>query len=115
MGRRRVVRALDVIDDARIIADYRSWHTPGTVWPEVIAYIRATGVLDMEILNVGNRLFMLLEVAEDFPRRVAEPAQVADWERLMSELQRPLPGASPGEKWIELTRIFALNGTSEIL
>jgi L-rhamnose mutarotase len=114
MSGRRLIRALDLIDDARIIADYRSWHEPGAVWPEVIAHIRATGVLDMELWNVGNRLFMILEVAEDFPRDVREPARVADWERLMSTFQRPLAGASPGKKWLDMTRIFALDQSSSI-
>jgi L-rhamnose mutarotase len=105
---RRLVRALDLIDDARIIADYRSRHAPGAVWPEVIAHIRATGVLEMEIWLVRNRLFMILEVTEDFPREVAEYARVADWERLMSTFQQPLPDAQGGPKWSEMTRIFSL-------
>lgn len=114
MSSRRLIRALDLVDDARIIADYRSWHEPGAVWPEVIAHIRASGVLDMEVWNVGNRLFMILEVAEDFPHDVGEPARVADWERLMSTFQQPLAVASPGEKWVEMTRIFALDPSSSI-
>jgi L-rhamnose mutarotase len=111
MSRRRLVRALDLVDDARLIADYRNWHGPGSVWPEVLAHIRATGVLEMEIWNVGNRLFMILEVVEDFPRDVAEPVRVAEWERLMSTFQQPLSGGVPGEKWIGLTRIFSLDET----
>ena len=80
MTRRRVVRALDLIDDEGIITEYRRRHAPGTVWPEVIAHLRATGVLDMEIWSVGSRLFMILAVTEDFPRDIAEPARVADSE-----------------------------------
>jgi L-rhamnose mutarotase len=106
---RRVVRALDLVDDARLIAEYRSWHTPGSVWPEVIAHLHATGVLDMEIWAVSNRLFMLLEVAEDFPRDVPEPQRVAAWEQLMSTFQRTLGGTAPGEKWLDMTRIFSLD------
>jgi L-rhamnose mutarotase len=111
---RRLVRALDLIDDVRIIADYCNRHAPGAVWPEVIAHIRATGVLEMEIWLVGNRLFMIMEVTDDFPRDVAEYSRVADWERLMSTFQRPLPGAQGDPKWIELTRIFSLQDANEI-
>jgi L-rhamnose mutarotase len=106
---RRLVRALDLIDDARLIAAYRSRHAPGAVWPEVIAHIRATGVLGMEIWSTRDRLVMIMEVAEDFPRKVTEPTQVAAWEAQMGTLQRPLPGTPPGEKWRDLTRIFALD------
>jgi L-rhamnose mutarotase len=111
---RRLVRALDLIDHARLISDYRSRHAPGAVWPEVIRHIRATGVLEMEIWLVKNRLFMILEVTDDFPREVAEHARVADWERLMSKFQQPLPGAPGDPKWIELTRIFSLQDASEV-
>jgi len=46
---RRLVRVLDLIDDDGLIVEYRRLHAPGAVWPEVIAHIRDTGVLDMEI------------------------------------------------------------------
>jgi L-rhamnose mutarotase len=110
---RRLVRALDLVNDARIIADYRSRHAPGAVWPEVVAYIRATGVLDMEIWCVENRLFMILEVTDDYPRDIAEPDRVADWERLMSAFQQPLPGAPRDQKWLPLSRIFSLSGSDQ--
>ena len=105
----RLARALDLIDDARLIEEYGRRHQPGAVWPEVIQHIRATGVLEMEIWWVSNRLFMILEVADDFPRVVAEPAAVVEWERLMSEFQQPLAGGAAGDpKWREMTCIFSL-------
>lgn len=111
---RRLVRALDLIDDARLIGDYRGRHAPGAVWPEVIRHIRATGVLEMEIWLVRNRLFMILAVTDDFPRDVAEYGRVADWERLMSRFQQPLPGAPSDPKWLDMTRIFSLQDAIEV-
>lgn len=111
-GRRRI-RVLDLVDDAQLIDAYRTRHAPGAVWPEVIEHIRATGVLDMEVWWTRNRLVMIMEVAEDFPRDVPEPAQVAEWERQMWRFQQPLPDTLPGEKWIETMRIFALDGSHE--
>ena len=113
MNSRKLVRVLDLVDDAELIAEYRRWHAPGSVWPEVTAYIRATGVLDMEIWHAGNRLVMLLHVAEDYPRELSEPARVTEWERFMSRYQRPLDGTSTGEKWTPLERIFTLEKTSD--
>jgi L-rhamnose mutarotase len=110
---RRIVRALDLVDDEVIIAEYRRWHAPGAVWPEVAQHIRETGVRSMEIWGVGNRLFMILEVSDDFPRPVPEPDRVRDWERLMSEWQRPLPQASADAKWTELSQVFSLDGSRE--
>lgn len=109
MSLRRFCFALDLVEDAALIAAYEKRHAPGGVWPEVLADIRAQGVLQMEIWRVDARMVMIVEATEDFPRpRPAEP-RVAAWEDLMSRFQRPLPGAEPGRKWLPMTRIFALD------
>lgn len=100
--------ALDLIDDATLIAEYEARHAPGAAWPEVTAYIRAQGVESMEIWRTGDRMTMIVEVAEDYPHDVAEPPRIAEWEALMWRFQRPLPHAAPGEKWVAMRRIFDL-------
>ena len=107
MGR-RLCFALDLIDDAALIADYEARHAPGAVWPAVVAHIRARGFLDMEIWRSGDRMVMVAEVADDWPRDVPGPPEDAEWEALMWRFQRPLPHAAEGEKWVEMTRIFSL-------
>ena len=106
---RRVVRALDLVDDERLIAEYRRWHAPGVVWPEVLQFIRESGIVSMEIWGVTNRLVMVMEVTDDFPRAVAQPARVQEWEQLMSVYQRLIPDAPAGEKWAECSRVFAID------
>lgn len=108
---RRVCFALDLIDDADLIADYEALHAPGTGWPEVIADIRDTGFEDMEIWRTGNRCFMIAVVTDDFPRPRGPAAQAAvdRWEDRMWRYQQALPHAAPGEKWVPMTRIFALD------
>jgi L-rhamnose mutarotase len=110
---RRLVSVLDLVDDDRLIAEYRRRHAPGAVWPEVIAHLRDKGVLDMEIWCAGNRLVMIMTVTENFPRDVPEPPSVAGWERLMDTFQRRLPGAPAGLKWCAMTRIFTLEGVGD--
>ena len=107
---RRVCFALDLVDDAALLADYEARHAAGAVWPEVIADIRAQGFLAMEIWRTGDRMVMVAEVAEDFPRpRDAETQALVDrWEAAMWRYQKPLPHAAPGEKWLPMTRIFSL-------
>lgn len=105
---RRVCFALDLVDDAALIAEYEARHAAGALWPAVSAHIRAHGVIDMEIWRVGDRMTMIAEVAEDYPRAVPESPENADWEKLMWRFQRPLPQAAQGEKWIEMRRIFSL-------
>ncbi|MES2336894.1 MAG: L-rhamnose mutarotase [Pseudomonadota bacterium] len=105
---RRLVLALDLIDDAALIAAYEARHAAGAVWPEVVRDIRQRGCLDMEIWRVDDRLVMIAEVADDHPR-AAEPAlapAVDRWEREMDAYQRPL--YATGGKWTAMRRIFAL-------
>ena len=108
---RRLCFALDLVDDSALIDEYRRLHEPGSVWPGVIDHIRARGVEAMEIWQRGERLFMIVETADDFPRPVDAESLVLEnlrWERLMDRFQRRLEDTAPGEKWSPLERIFLL-------
>jgi L-rhamnose mutarotase len=86
-------------------------HEPDSVWPAVIDHIKASGVLEMEIWQRGDRLFMIIEAADDYPRRMAGAATESEndrWESKMGTYQRPLPGSAPDEKWSSMRRIFCL-------
>jgi len=115
----RLCFALDLVDDRNLIAEYLKMHKAGAVWPAVIDHIRAQGIESMEIWHRGDRLFMILETAEDFPRAVEEGSLTADsarWELFMDRFQKRLRDASPGEKWSPLDRVFCLaehRGTHE--
>ncbi len=108
---RRLCFMLDLVDDAALIADYEARHAAGTGRREVIDDIVATGFIDMEIWRTGNRCVMVAEVADDFPRPRGPEAQAAvdRWEAEMWRYQQPLPHAADGEKWVGMTRIFALD------
>jgi L-rhamnose mutarotase len=108
---RRICLALDLVDDAALIESYVRMHEPGSVWPAVVNHIRAEGILEMEIWQRGDRLFMIVEAADDYPRRLAGTATVTEnerWESQMRTFQRPLPGSGPDEKWSPMRRIFCL-------
>jgi L-rhamnose mutarotase len=103
--------ALDLKDDPALIAAYEQHHQ--AVWPEIQQSILDSGILEMSIYRTGNRLFMIMEVADDFSfdRKAAldkaNPG-VQAWETLMWQYQQPLPTATPGEKWVLLKKIFEL-------
>ena len=101
--------ALDLRNDPDLIAEYDRMHEPGAVWPAVIKHIRANGVEAMEIWRSGDRLFMIAEVAEDYPKSTDAPVEMERWEQLMWRFQRPLPHAAEGEKWTPMNRIFSLD------
>ncbi len=113
MNSRRLCLALDLVDDAELIAQYEKWHAPGAVWPEILADIRARGILNMEIWRIGTRMAMIMDVDEGYPRFEANAPRVKEWEVLMSKFQQPLPNTNPAEKWAPMTRIFALNDSAE--
>jgi L-rhamnose mutarotase len=103
--------ALDLKDDPALIAEYESHHR--AVWPEVIAAIRDSGIVDMQIFRVRNRLFMAMEVNENFNPATKAAADAVNsavqaWEDLMWKFQQPLPGSKPGAKWIPMDIIFDL-------
>ncbi len=103
--------ALDLKDDAQLIAAYEQYHQ--SVWPEIIASIKEADIKALDIYRVANRLFMLMEVGEDFSfeKKAALDAKneiVVQWEKLMWEYQQALPTAQPGEKWVLMQKIFSL-------
>lgn len=102
---------LDLKADDQLIAEYEEMHKG--VWPEIIDSIKSSGILNMEIYRTGTRLFMIMEVSEDFSfeQKAAMDAgneKVQEWETLMWKYQQAVPGAKPGEKWMMMDKIFQL-------
>src|SRR5450432_1668929 len=91
--------ALDLKNDATLIAEYEAHHR--SVWPEILESIRQAGIEQMEIYRTGNRLFMIMEVNDNFSfekKAAADAAnnKVQEWEQLMWNYQQGLPGSKPG-------------------
>jgi len=67
----------------------------------------------MEIYLRGTRMFMIMDVSDQFSFEGKAQAdrgnpKVQEWEALMWKFQQPLPGARPGEKWQLMERVFEL-------
>ncbi|WP_246228504.1 L-rhamnose mutarotase [Paraflavitalea devenefica] len=109
---KRYCLALDLKNDPVLIAEYETYHQ--AVWPEILQSIRESGIELLEIYRLGNRLFMIMEVNDDFSfdkKSIADAANptVQKWETLMWQYQQALPSAKPGEKWLLMNKIFDLN------
>ena len=106
---KRFCLALDLNDDQKSIEEYDRYHQ--NVWPEIKKSLTDSGIIDMEIYRLKNRLFMIIEAEDDFSfERKAEMdsnnPKVQEWERLMSNFQKPFPFAKPNEKWIIMEKVF---------
>lgn len=108
---KRYCLAVDLIDDPALITVYEEWHRH--VWPEILESITSSGIEQMEIYRLQNRLFMVMEVTDDFSFEAKAKAdeanaKVQEWETLMWNFQQRLPFAKPGEKWVLMDKIFSL-------
>ena len=109
---KRFCYTLDLKEDPDLIKKYIEHHK--NVWPEILDSITNAGIINMEIYNVGNRLFMIMETADDFdPEAKAKADQnntkVQEWESLMDNFQKRFPFAKEDQKWVQMNRIFSLN------
>ena len=109
---RRFCLTLDLKDDPKLVAEYQKYHKK--IWPEIAASLKDSGIEDAEIYLLGTRIFMILEVNDQFSFEAKAQADAAnpkvqEWEELMWRFQQPLAQAMPGEKWLIMERIFKLD------
>ena len=103
--------ALDLVEDKNLISDYKIHHK--NVWPEIEKSIKNTGITNLEIYCISNRLFMIIEAEDNFSfeeknKKDINNPKVLEWETLMWKYQQALPVAKPGEKWMLMDLIYKL-------
>lgn len=103
---------MNLKNEPELIRQYEEHHK--AVWPEIIRSIKDAGIEHMEIYRLGTRLFMIMDVQDDFSfekKAKADHAnkKVQEWEELMWKYQEALPEAAKGEKWMLMEKIFELN------
>ncbi len=105
-------QTLNLKDDAVIIGQYQAYHAQP--YPEVVAALKAVGILEMRIFLLGRRLFMYMttvdefEPAVDFARYLTLSPRCQEWEDLMTSFQERVPEAQPHEKWAMMQQVFEL-------
>lgn len=108
---KRYCLALDLKDDPELIEEYERYHQQ--IWPEIEQSIKESGIEQMQIYRLANRLFMIMDTTDDFSfdkkaTMDAANTKVQEWEELMWHYQQALPGAKAGEKWLLMKKIFEL-------
>jgi L-rhamnose mutarotase len=109
---KRYCLTLDLKNDLRLIEEYEEYHKK--IWPEIGKSIRDSGIEQMEIYRYGTRLFMIMDVNDEFSFEKKNEAdknnpKVIEWEQLMWKYQQPMADAVTGEKWMFMKKIFELN------
>jgi L-rhamnose mutarotase len=116
MAGRRYFLLLDLNEDENLISEYEKYHRQ--VWPEVLDSLKESGIEKLEIFRWSNRMVMEMIVNKDFTfERKAEldknNPKVQQWEDLMWQFQKALPGTQPGEKWQLMESIFEYENNRE--
>ena len=108
---KRYCLTLDLKDDPQLIGEYEEHHK--AVWPGILSSIKDAGIENMEIYRYGSRLFMIMDVDNNFSfekkqeKDINNP-MVQQWEELMLKYQQPFPESAKNEKWILMKKIFDL-------
>lgn len=115
---KRYCLTLDLKNDPQLIHEYEEHHK--RVWPEIIHSIKDSGITDMQIYRFETRLFMIMEVSNDFSFEKKQESdvnnvKVQEWEQLMWKYQQSLQGSLKNEKWKIMDKIFELKEFSKLL
>lgn len=104
--------ALDLKDDPTLIEEYVGYHK--AVWPKVLDSLRDLKVEKMKIFLLGRRLFMYLEVPDDFDfpddlSRYTDVPRAKEWDEFMRSFQEKVPGAKASEWWAQMKQVWDLH------
>lgn len=105
--------ALDLLEDLDAIEQYKAFHLE--VWPEVIEGLKRIGIEEMRIFLSGTRLFMVLNVPDDFDLEndfqayTYSSPKAEEWDALMRTYQKKVPEAADNEWWSRMEEVFNLN------
>ena len=66
MNAKKLCFACDLVDNPELIELYKQYHSEGNTWTEITKSIKDSGIIDMEIYILANRLFMIMEVDETY-------------------------------------------------
>ena len=113
---KRIAQTVMLKDDPEVIRRYDEYHAHP--FPEVVEGTLACGVKRVFIYRFGRLLFMFLEVPDDFDMNrdmagyMSSP-KAREWDELMRTLQEPVTGAKPGETWVQMTEVYAVEAPAQ--
>ena len=58
---KRYCQTLDLKNDPELIRTYQIYHSESEMWPEILEGFHTIGILEMELYQLEERLFMIVE------------------------------------------------------
>lgn len=115
---KRYCKILTLKNDPELIKQYKSVHGINKPWPEVARGMKEVGIIDMEIYIYGNTLLMIMDTVDDFDHEkameeLASKPRQKEWEEYVSRFQNTSAGASAGDKWTLMERIYEMDQKKE--
>lgn len=113
MSTQRIVQMLQLKQDPELIRQYRYFHSREGIWPEILAGIKGSGVVSMDIYLLDHYLCMIVEIPADVSwaevmDKMAKAPRQAEWEAFVAQFQRAASHARSDEKWQPMEHIFHL-------
>lgn len=107
----RIVKTLQLVDDAEAIARYCKVHQE--IWPEIREGIKSVGISSMELYLSGNQAVMIMEYPDSLDieaamTRLASLPRQQEWEEYVAQFQVCNPSDTSAEKWQMMSQIFSL-------
>lgn len=114
MNFKRYCKTLSLKDDLQLIENYKKVHAPGAAWPEITQGMCEVGIINMEIYNLGTRLFMIMDTVADFDHdkamtKLAQKPRQSEWEAYVSRFQQYSSEATADEKWQLMECIYKMD------
>ena len=108
---KRFCYTLDLKNDNKLKDEYIKHHK--NVWPKIIESMKESGIINAEIYNIGDRLFLLIDTNDKFTEKTKKKLDlkkpiVQKWESLMSNYQKKIEFSKTKEKWVKMDKIFEL-------
>jgi L-rhamnose mutarotase len=109
MDKKKFCLTLNLKNDPILIEEYEKHHQK--VPKEVLQSFKDAGIISMELYRWENRLFMIMEVSDDFSFEKKKEldennSNVMEWEALMAKFQEPFIESKLAEKWVLMKQIF---------
>lgn len=107
----RFVQMLDLRNDPELIQQYIHYHSQEGIWPEILEGLKKSGVLEMEIYHLADRLMMIVELDanddwDEIMSRMGKTPRQEEWEAFVSRFQKADALSKSEEKWRMMDRIF---------